>query len=86
MTEREMCTACVKPRPRDFCWAGTRLDCPFKMPPSHLTVDDLWGIIVDLSKRVCELEDQLAPPTHDCQYDDPNQCGWPGHRRQKATP
>lgn len=55
-----ICAECNRPEPREFCWDGMRLDCPFRRPPRHLSVDDLWPIVVDLYRRMEELTRQTG--------------------------
>lgn len=50
------CSLCGHFEPREFCWLGSRLDCPFEMPPHHLSMRDLWAHLVAMNKRITARE------------------------------
>jgi len=52
--EIKTCPRCQKPEPREYCWEGLNLKCPF--PPRGLTKRDLWDQIRALDERVKHLE------------------------------
>lgn len=62
--EPYLCTVCGLTEPREWCWReDIQLSCPFRKPPRHLTVEDLWqhavearASIVDLRRRIDTLE------------------------------
>ena len=62
-------------------WANREAD-------EWLALDSAWRLLI--GSRLAELAIELAessPATvdeaewHDCEYDDPSMCAWPGHRR-----
>ena len=55
----KICKVCDRPEPREYCWDGLDIDCPFSKPPRGLNVNDLWPMIIELNRRVGVLEQCL---------------------------
>lgn len=50
-----------------------------------LAATEAFGSILSVvnpgAAAVNNINTYTEPPQHDCEYDDPSKCGWPGHRR-----
>lgn len=50
------------------------------------TVRRPTGFVRSVDPLLLSVRDGLSPVEHICEYSDPNQCGWPGHRRAGRKP